>query len=249
MSRLRATGRVLPRWNSVDRDHGAAHTAGAGREHHRIAAARQVVHLVSLRPCLRAGRRANESKTTAVSSTPPVIMNWTAGSTPSSAMPEAIDWMMSTPSSADQVEPRPPNRLVPPMTAAAMALISSEPEPGTVVAEESRDATNRPPTAARVPDTRNTQYPHARHMDAGPPGRFHAAAQREDLTAVGRAAQKEVGGDDGADEDQERERQPLEPAQHVDGGERDHRQESRPRPDLAHHRQGIPAAPRRLRSP
>ena len=52
-------------------------------------------------------------------------MNWTEGSTLSSAMPEAIDWMMSTPSRADQVEPRPPNALVPPMTAAAMALISS----------------------------------------------------------------------------------------------------------------------------
>jgi hypothetical protein len=98
-------------------------------------------------------------------------------------MPEAIDWMTSAPSSADQVEPRPPNRLVPPMTAAAMALIRSVPDPASRavvgLAEVSPEATKRPPIAASVPDTMNiashthtTRTPARRAASTPPPSAY-----------------------------------------------------------------------------
>lgn len=113
-------------------------------------------HTRQARPCAFCERRDSESMTTAAKSTPPVMMNWTAAGVSVSAMPEAIDWMISMPSAADQVVPRPPNRLVPPMTAAAMALSSRTPEPELWLTEVMREARNRPPIAAIVPEIAST---------------------------------------------------------------------------------------------
>ncbi len=62
------------------------------------------------------------STTIASSRTAPVTMYRVAVSRLSSVSPFAMDWSTSTPSSADHALPRPPNRLVPPMTAAAIAV-------------------------------------------------------------------------------------------------------------------------------
>ena len=55
--------------------------------------------------------REAASTVAATSSTPPVTMNLTEEDTASRSMPLAIDPMTSAPSSADQADPRPPNRL------------------------------------------------------------------------------------------------------------------------------------------
>ncbi len=52
-----------------------------------------------------------------------------AKSPPARMVPVAIDWTTRTPSKADHAEPRPPNRLVPPMTAAAIAVSASSTVP------------------------------------------------------------------------------------------------------------------------
>ena len=54
------------------------------------------------------------------------------------------------PSTAEYALPRPPNRLVPPITAAAMALRFTSPVPACVLAEASRPALSTPPSAARL---------------------------------------------------------------------------------------------------
>ncbi len=84
-------------------------------------------------------------------------MNWTAEAMPSSAIPEAMDWMTRTPRRADQVLPRPPNRLVPPMTAAAIAFIRRLPAPEDWFAALIWEARNMPPTAAIVPAREKTE--------------------------------------------------------------------------------------------
>ena len=59
---------------------------------------------------------------TAASNTEPVTMNLTDDEYASRSMPFEIDPITREPNSADHTVPRPPNRLVPPMTAAAMAF-------------------------------------------------------------------------------------------------------------------------------
>ncbi len=68
----------------------------------------------------------------------------------SSVSPLEIAWITMMPSTADQAEPRPPNRLVPPITAAAMALRLTSPVPACWLAEARRDAARMPPSAASV---------------------------------------------------------------------------------------------------
>ena len=67
-----------------------------------------------------------------------------------------IDWITRMPSSAEYAEPRPPNRLVPPMTAAAMALRLVSPPPLLWFAAASRPAARMPPSAAKVEQSTNT---------------------------------------------------------------------------------------------
>jgi hypothetical protein len=59
---------------------------------------------------------------TASSSTAPVTMYRTDESTPTMLSPVWIDWSTMMPSRAAYADPRPPNRLVPPITAAAIAV-------------------------------------------------------------------------------------------------------------------------------
>src|SRR5690242_13788904 len=100
--------------------------------------------------------RDTESMTTAPSSTPPVIMYWIEAFMFSRSRPVVMDWMTSMPRRADHTEPRPPKRLVPPMTAAAMASISVLPPPAFSVALAVWPAKNMPPRAAKPPEMANT---------------------------------------------------------------------------------------------
>ena len=69
---------------------------------------------------------------TASSSTAPVTMYFWLESSPFRSIPFEMDPMTSAPRSADHAVPRPPKRLVPPMTAAAIEFSSRSPlpEPG-----------------------------------------------------------------------------------------------------------------------
>ena len=82
-------------------------------------------------PGARAPRREIASSVTAARRTAPVTMYLTAVATFSRSMPLEIEPMTSAPSNADQAEPRPPKRLVPPITAAAMAFSSRSLRPTT----------------------------------------------------------------------------------------------------------------------
>ena len=68
----------------------------------------------------------------------------------SSVSPFEIDWITRMPSSAANAEPRPPKRLVPPITAAAIALRLTSPPPLLWFAAASRAAASTPPSAANV---------------------------------------------------------------------------------------------------
>ena len=62
--------------------------------------------------------------------------------------------MTNEPSSADHTDPRPPNRLVPPTTAAAIALSMSGPAPDETETPSCREESTIPATAAQAPSTR-----------------------------------------------------------------------------------------------
>ena len=98
--------------------------------------------------------RDTESSATASSSTAPVTMNRNEESRFSRVSPLEMDWMTMIPSSAANAEPRPPNRLVPPMTAAAIALRFTSPAPLLWLAAANRAAASTPPSAAK--DEHNT---------------------------------------------------------------------------------------------
>ncbi len=79
-----------------------------------------------------------------------MTMNLNDESRFSRVSPLEIDWITRTSRSAAKAVPRPPNRLVPPMTAAAMALRLTSPPPLLWFAAASRAAARTPPTAAKV---------------------------------------------------------------------------------------------------
>jgi len=66
---------------------------------------------------------------TAISNTAPVTIKRMEEASASKSIPLAIEPITSAPSNADQTFPRPPNKLVPPMTAAAIAFKSTSPLP------------------------------------------------------------------------------------------------------------------------
>ena len=104
------------------------------------------------------------------------MMNFTDDSKLSRSIPFEIDWMTRMPSSAAQTVPRPPNRLVPPMTAAAIALSNTSPPPADWLTASRRDAARTPPRAAKndaivntAIRTRSTLIPARRAASALPP--------------------------------------------------------------------------------
>ena len=60
------------------------------------------------------------------------------------------------PSTALRIVPRPPNRLVPPITAAAIEYSRIVPPPVDVSTDDSREASTMPPNAAIVEEIMNT---------------------------------------------------------------------------------------------
>ena len=101
--------------------------------------------------------RASESTITAMASTAPVIMKRSDDERFSSVSPLEMDWMTMMPSSAEYALPRPPNRLVPPMTAAAIALRLTSPVPACWLDEASRAAASTPPIAASSEHSMNAE--------------------------------------------------------------------------------------------
>ncbi len=75
-------------------------------------------------------------------------MNRKDESRSSSVRPLETDWITRMPSRAENALPRPPKRLVPPMTAAAMAFRLTSPAPLAWLAAASRAAASMPPSAA-----------------------------------------------------------------------------------------------------
>ena len=71
-------------------------------------------------------------------------------------MPFEIEPITSAPSSADQTEPRPPNRLVPAITGPAIASSSRSLPPEDWLTASRREAAMMPPIAAIVAASANT---------------------------------------------------------------------------------------------
>src|SRR6188768_3667368 len=73
------------------------------------------VRVLYARPDAARVRREMESTITASTSTTPVIMKATEESRLSNVRPDEMDWMTTMPSTAAKADPRPPNRLAPPI--------------------------------------------------------------------------------------------------------------------------------------
>jgi hypothetical protein len=117
-----------------------------------------------------------ESTVTASRSTPPVTTNLVPDERPRRPSPLSIEPITSAPSSALLMWPRPPNRLVPPITAAAIEYSRIEPPPALVSTERRREARMMPPTAAiseqiakHMIFTRSLEMPARRLASALPP--------------------------------------------------------------------------------
>ncbi len=121
-----------------------------------------------LPPSLDCQRARRASKQTARMITPPVMIRLVASCTPTCASPVCKTSMISTPKNVASTDPRPPIRLVPPITQAAIAE-SSNPIAALGSAVPSRDVCisaatphNRPLIAntanrygrSRIPDNR-----------------------------------------------------------------------------------------------
>ena len=87
---------------------------------------------------------------TAASTTPPVIMNRSVGPRSTSVSTFEIAPMSTMPRKAEYVPPRPPNGLVPPMTAAAIASIRTSPCPNCWLTDPSCAAARLRPSVART---------------------------------------------------------------------------------------------------
>src|SRR5207253_8081096 len=81
------------------------------------------------RPVASRRRRESVSSVTASRRMTPVVISFVAGLYPTRSIPFEIIAIMSAPSRALRTAPRPPNRLVPPMTAAEIAFSSVSPPP------------------------------------------------------------------------------------------------------------------------
>ena len=85
-----------------------------------------------------------------------MITNFVPVARLSRPMPLAMETITSAPSSTETTRPRPPNRLVPPITAAAITLSSRSPPPVLVATERRREARMIPPRPAMNPEIMNT---------------------------------------------------------------------------------------------
>ncbi|MNM55792.1 hypothetical protein D3C81_669410 [compost metagenome] len=88
--------------------------------------------------------------------TAPVMMRLVGSEAPICASPAASTEMISTPKKVLMIEPRPPIRLVPPITTAAMTC-SSRPDPALGSAASSREIWNSAARPASAPIRANTR--------------------------------------------------------------------------------------------
>src|SRR5438552_581892 len=102
----------------------------------------------SQRPTAAWRRRKTVSRVTAASKMTPVTMNWVSGFEPCRLSPFAIAEMRRAPTTPSLRLPRPPKRLVPPMTAAEIASRRIVPPPAFRSTEVRRAAKTTPPSAA-----------------------------------------------------------------------------------------------------
>lgn len=86
-------------------------------------------YTLTQRPAASRLWRETASMVTAAARTPPVIMNLIGEGKANRSIPLDIDWMTRAPNRADQTLPRPPKRLVPPMTTEAITRKSKSPPP------------------------------------------------------------------------------------------------------------------------
>ena len=140
-------------------------------------------------------------------------------------MPFEIEPITSAPSSADQTEPRPPNRLVPAITGPAIASSSRSLPPEPWFTASSREACMMPPIAAIDPAIANTitriactLIPARRAASALPPTAI-------DVPAEARAPRDVLHAGHEADQDQHRQRHAavgVQDRDRRDHGGRDH---------------------------
>ena len=105
--------------------------------------------------------------------------------------PFAIVAITAAPSTALRTSPRPPKRLVPPITAAEIASSSSVPPPWSGATERRLPASMMPPTPAMRPEIMKTRIRMRGDADAGAPRRLGVAADRVDVAAERRPLRDE----------------------------------------------------------
>ena len=98
-------------------------------------------------------------------------------------MPFEIVEISAAPISALRTSPRPPNRLVPPMTAAAIASISSVLPPAFRSTLFRRGGEHDAAEAGHDARDHEDEDADPRHVDPGPPRRLGVAADRVDVPA------------------------------------------------------------------
>src|SRR5512139_449070 len=105
-----------------------------------------------------------------------MMMNFNDDSNASKSMPFEIEPITSAPNNALHADPRPPNRLVPPMTVAAMAFNKKSLLPDDWFTANKREAASTPAIAAMAEASmktemrmRSTRMPARRADSALPP--------------------------------------------------------------------------------
>ena len=107
--------------------------------------------------------------------TAPITIRWTSSLTPSSCSPFSSTARSSTPHKVRLIDPRPPSRLLPPTTIAAIAVSASRP-PAFGWPDWTREVRTRPPRPTQIPvmtkqsrTTRSTGIAERRDASRFPP--------------------------------------------------------------------------------
>ena len=127
------------------------------------------------------------------------------------------------PMRAFRISPRPPKRLVPPMTAAAMASISSVPPPALVSTLFRRAARTMPAEPRHRARDHEDEDADASDVDPGSPRGLRVPPDRVDVPPERRPLGDERPHDEARHDEQERERHSAVLVQDRDRPERDHR--------------------------
>ena len=144
---------------------------------------------------------------------PPVMMRCQNGLTFSRFAPLLIVVSMNEPISGPWMMPTAPNRLVPPMTEAAIDC-NSQPSPVVALPMLMRDGERMPANAASNADSDVGDIDACVDVHAGQPRRLRVAADGEQVAAPAAVVQEDVGGHGDQDDhpEQHRDREHVRPS-------------------------------------